>query len=122
MYGIVGAASTTGLPTGFTGSFPLTVADGTGQTFTVLSNSSTVFEGDGVTSFTDLQRDTFVEVDAIVNTSGQIIAQTVDAEEQTSPSSQRAAFLGKIIAITRDAATPATPLPSPCWWMMRFPA
>jgi len=105
LYGIVGTPSTTGLPSGFTGSFPLTVADGMGQTFTILSNSSTVFEGDGVTSFTDLQANTFVEVDAIVNTSGQIIAQTVDAEEQTSPSSQRSAFLGKLIAVTRDGGT-----------------
>jgi len=102
LYGVVGTPSTSDLPTGFTGSFPLTVADGVGQTYTILSNSSTVFEGDGVTDFGDLQPNTFVEVDAIVNTAGQIIAQTVDAEEQTSPSSQRSAFLGKIIAITRD--------------------
>jgi hypothetical protein len=100
LYGIVQSVSTSNLPSGFTGSFALTVADGTGQTFTILSNSSTVFEGDGVTSFSALQANTFVEVDAIVNTSGQIIAQTVDSEEQTSPSGQKSAFLGKVINVT----------------------
>ena len=108
LYGVVQSTSTSNLPTGFTGSFQLTVADGAGQTYTILSNSSTVFEGDGVTTFSDLTANTFVEVDAIVNTSGQIIAQTVDAEEQTSPSSQKSAFLGKILNVTQDGSGNAT--------------
>ena len=108
LYGVVQSTSTSNLPTGFTGSFTLTVADGTGQTFTILSNSSTVFEGDGVTTFGDLTANDFVEVDAIVNTSGQIVAQTVDSEEQTSPSSQKSAFIGKIIGIARDGSGNAT--------------
>lgn len=108
VYGIAGTPSTTGIPSGFTGSFPLTVRDGTGQTLTVLVNSSTVFEGDGVTSFGDLQPNTFVEVDATVDTSGDIIAQTVDAEEQVSTTDQKSAFLGRIISITRDGSGNAT--------------
>jgi hypothetical protein len=108
LYGVVQSTSTSNLPSGFTGSFSLTVADGMGQTFTILSNSSTVFEGDGVTSFSELEASTFVEVDAIVNTSGQIIAQTVDSEEQTSPSSQKSAFLGTVISVTRDGSGNAT--------------
>lgn len=108
LYGIVQSVSTSNLPSGFTGSFALAVADGTGQTFTILSNSSTVFEGDGVTSFSEFTANTFVEVDAIVTTSGQIIAQTVDSEEQTSPSSQKSAFLGKVINVTRDGSGNAT--------------
>ena len=108
LYGITGTPGTTGLPSGFTGSFPLTVRDGTGQTMTVLVNSSTVFEGDGVTSFGDLQPNTFVEVDATVDTSGDIIAQTVDSEEQVSTADQKSAFLGRIINITRDDSGNAT--------------
>jgi hypothetical protein len=108
LYGVVQSVSTSTPPTGFTGSFTLTVADGTGQTFTILTNSGTTFEGDGVTSFSQLAANTFVEVDAIVNTSGQIIAQIVDSEEQTSPSSQKSAFLGKIINVTRDGSGNAT--------------
>jgi hypothetical protein len=108
LYGIVQSTSTTGLPAGFTGSFTLTVADGVGQSFTVLADSDTVFEGDGVTNFGELQAGTFVEVDAIVNTSGQIIAQTVDSEEQASPSGQKSAFMGRIIGVTRDGSGNAT--------------
>jgi len=108
LYGVVESTSTSNLPSGFTGSFTLTVADGSGQTYTIYSNSNTTFEGDGVTTFSDLTATTFVEVDAIINTSGQIIAQTVDSEEQTSPSSQKAAFLGKILAVTRDGSGNAT--------------
>jgi len=108
LYGIVQSTSTANLPSGFTGSFALTVADGTGPTFTILSNSDTVFEGDGVTDFSDLTANTFVEVDAIVNTSGQIIAETVDSEEQTSPSSQKSAFLGKVIKVNQDGSGNAT--------------
>ena len=108
LYGLVQNPSTNNVPTGFTGSFGLTVQDGTGQTLTVLSNSDTVFEGDGVTSFGELTADAFVEVDAIVNTSGQIIAQTVDSEEQASTASQKSAFLGKVISVTRDGSGDAT--------------
>jgi hypothetical protein len=108
LYGIAGAPVTTGLPTGFTGSFPLALQDGTGQILTILSNSSTVFEGDGVTSLANLTANTFVEVDATVDTSGNIIAQTVDAEEQTSAANQKSAFLGKVVAIARDSSGNAT--------------
>ena len=108
LYGIVQATSTTGLPSGFTGSFTLTAADGAGQTYTILANSDTVFEGKGVTSFGDLNANTFVEVDAIVNTSGQIIAQTVDSEEQASPSDEKSAFLGRVLNVTRDGSGSAT--------------
>lgn len=108
LYGIVQSSTTTGLPSGFTGSFGLTLGDGTGQTLTILSNSDAAFEGDGVTTFADLTANSFVEVDAIVNTSGQIIAQTVDSEEQTSSASQKSAFLGKVISVTRDTSGNAT--------------
>ena len=108
IYGIIQSVSSTSLPTGFTGSFALALHDGTGQTLTVLTNSSTVLEGDGVSSFSDLTANTFVEVAAAVNTSGQIIAQEVDAEEQTSTTSQRSAFLGKIINVTRVGVGNAT--------------
>jgi hypothetical protein len=71
-------------------------------------NSGTTFEGDGVTSFSELQPSTFVEVDATVDTSGDVIAQTVDVEEGVSSSSQKSAFLGRIINITRDGSGNAT--------------
>jgi len=108
LYGLVQSTSTSGLPSGFTGSFTLTVADGVGQTYTVLINSDTTIEGDGAMTLGDLQANDFVEVDAVINTSGQIIAQTVDLEEQTSVSNKWSAFLGKIIGVTRDGSGNAT--------------
>jgi hypothetical protein len=108
LYGMVGTPSTTDLPSGFTGSFPLTLADGTGQTLTILVNTSSILEGDGVTTFAELAANTFVEVDALVNTSGQIIAQTIDAEEQVSAGSEKSAFLGRLTGVARDVAGNAT--------------
>jgi len=107
LYGVVQSLSTA-VPSDFTGSFGLAVTDGTGQALTVLVNSSTVFEGDSVTAFSSLKTNTFVEVDATVSTSGQIIAQTVDAEEQVSAISQNSAFLGKVINVTPDVSGNAT--------------
>jgi len=110
LYGVIQSVSTA-VSSGFTGSFGLALHDGTGQTLTILANSSTVFEGDGVTSFANLTAGTFVEVDAIVNTSGQIIAQTVVSEEATATATattQESAFLGKIINVTRNSSDNAT--------------
>lgn len=108
LYGIVQSASSTPPPAGFTGSFALAMHGGTGQTLTILTNSSTVFEGDGVTSLSDLAANTFAEVAVYINTSGQIIAQSIGAEEQTSTISQRSAFLGQIVNVTRLGTGNAT--------------
>lgn len=108
LYGIIQSVTTSGLPSGSTGSLQLTLHDGTGQTLTVLTNSNTDFEGDGVATFGDLQAGLFVEVDAMVMTDGSIVAQTVDAEEQTSSSSQKSAFLGRVLSVNRDGNGNAT--------------
>jgi hypothetical protein len=105
LYGITGTPVTTSSNPSFTGSFPLTVRDGTGQTLTVQVTSSTTFEGDSTTSLGTLNSGVFVEVDATVDTSGDIIAQTVDVEEAVS--SGKSAFLGRIINVVRDTNTPA---------------
>jgi hypothetical protein len=107
LYGIIQSVALP-VPTGFTGAFGLTLHDGTGQTLTILADNKTVFEGDGVTSFSGLTAGTFVEVDAIVSTNGQIVAQIVDSEEQASVASQKSAFLGTVISITRDGLGNAT--------------
>ena len=108
LYGTVQSVSTSGLPSGYTGSFVFALGDGTGQTVTVLTNSDTNFQGDGVTSFANLTANTFVEASATVNSNGQIVAQEVDAEEQTSTANQQSAFLGRIINVTRVGAGNAT--------------
>lgn len=105
LYGIAGAPSIGSAPSGFTGSFPLALHDGTGQSVTVLVNGSTAFDGDGVSSLSQLTANDFVEVDAVVNASGQIVAQSVDVEEQTFSQS---ALLGKVLAVVRDNSGNAT--------------
>lgn len=104
LYGIVGAPGAAGVTGSYTGSFPLTLSDGTGQTISVLVNDNTVFEGDGVTSLSQVAANDFVEVDAIVNASGQAVAQTVDVEEHTSSANLQSALLGKVISVARDAS------------------
>jgi hypothetical protein len=115
LYGVVqSAATTTSTNPSFVGSFPLQVQGGVGQTLTIQVASTTDFEGDGVAGLSGtaalqaLAQGTFVEVDAIVDTSGDIIAQEVDAEEQVVTTGQHAGLMGKVIAISRDNSGNAT--------------
>ena len=59
-------------------------------------------------NFSELAASTFVEVSLTVNTSGQIVAREVDAEEPTSTTSQTSAFLGRILNVTRGAGNALT--------------
>jgi hypothetical protein len=109
VYGVVQSApSTTSSNPSFVGSFPLQVQGGVGQTLTIQVTSSTEFQGDGVSGLSgdaglqSLAQGTFVEVDAIVDTSGNIIAQEVDAETQSVTTGQSGGFLGRVIGVTRD--------------------
>ena len=109
LYGVVQTVNTTSTPPSFT----LQVQGGVGQILTIQVTSTTDFEVDGVSStglpaLTALAPQTFVEVDAIVDTSGNIIAQEVDVEEQAVTTGQHAGFLGKIIGVTRDTSGNAT--------------
>ena len=115
VYGVVQSApTTTSSNPSFVGSFPLQVQGGVGQTITIQVTSSTTFQGDGVSGLTgdaalqDLAEGTFVEVDAIVDTSGNIIAQEVDAEAQSAGNGQAGGFLGRVIAVSRDGSGNAT--------------
>ena len=115
VYGVVQSApTTTSSNTNFVGSFPLQVQGGVGQTLTIQVTSSTTFQGDGVSGLSGdpalqaLAQETFVEVDAIVDTSGNIIAQEVDAEAQSVTTGQSGGFLGRIIGVTRDNSGNAT--------------
>jgi hypothetical protein len=115
VYGVVqGAPTTTSTDPNFVGSFPLQVQGGVGQILTIQVTDTTDFEGDGVTGLTGvaalqaLAQGTFVEIDAIVDTSGNIIAQEVDAEAQVVTTGQHGGFLGKVISVTRDTNGNAT--------------
>jgi hypothetical protein len=115
LYGVV-VTPTTACTTisGSVGCFSLQVQGGVGQTYTIQVTSTTDFEGDGVSGLSGtaalkaLAAGTFVEVDAIVDTSGNIIAQEVDAEAAVAASNQGAGFLGEVIGVTRDTSGNAT--------------
>jgi len=104
LYGVVQSVSTTSSNSSFTGSFTLQVQGGVGQVLTIQVNGDTDFEGDNVTGLASLPTGSFVEIDAIVDTSGNIVAQEVDVEDQVASSNQRSAFLGKILSVTRDGS------------------
>jgi len=117
VYGVVQSApTTTSSNPSFVGSFPLQVQGGVGQILTIQVTSTTEFQGDGVsglsgdTALQSLAQGTFVEIDAIVDTSGNIIAQEVDSEAQSVTTGQSGGFLGRVITVTRDGSGNATGL------------
>jgi len=117
VYGMVQSAppATSSNPS-VVGSFPLQVQGGVGQILTIQVTSTTEFQGDGVSGLSGdaalqaLAQGTFVEVDAIVDTSGNIIAQEVDSEAQSVTTGQSGGFLGRVITVTRDGSGNATGL------------
>jgi hypothetical protein len=108
LYGYVQTVSTTSSNSAFTGSFGLQVNGGVGQVMTIEVNGNTAFAGDSTTSLSNLSTGVFVEVDAVVDTSGNIVAQEVDVGDPVAANSQKSAFLGKVIGVTRDSSGNAT--------------
>lgn len=106
LHGIVQSVSTTSSNPSFTGNFDLQVRAGTGRIFTIDVTSSTDFEG--VSGLSVLTAGTFVEVDGSVDSSGDIVAQQVEAEDQEDIEAHRAAFLGTVLSVTRDSTGNAT--------------
>ena len=102
--GIVQTVTTTSNNTDFTGSFNLKVK--TTQTFQVNVTSDTNF--DGVADLASMTQGLFVEVDAIVDQEGNIVARNVVAESATDATT--AAFVGPVLSVTTDASGNATQL------------
>ncbi len=104
LHGLVQAVSTTPTPnTNFIGSF--TVQTENGNTSTVEVTADTQFEGvSGLSA--PLTPMAFVEVEAFVDENGNIVAKSVEVEEQEDQ--QRAAFVGLITAATRDSSNNVT--------------
>lgn len=110
LHGIVQSVSTTSSNSAYTGNFTLSTPEGMGRTFTIYVNSNTRFEQEEASSSTlslaSLAVGTFVEVDARMDDSGNIVAKEVEIEQQ--PAQQLTAVLGNVIAATRDASGNAT--------------
>ena len=94
--GLVQSVSTSSTNSSFVGSF--TISSPNTPTFTVYVTSSTGF--DGVSGLSGLTAGTFVEMDAFLDSSGDIVANTVVAEDQENQASGEAAFAGLITSVT----------------------
>jgi hypothetical protein len=94
--GLVQSVSTSSTNSSFVGSF--TISSPNAPTFTVYVTSSTGF--DGVSGLSGLTAGTFVEMDAFLDSKGNIVANTVVAEDQEDQASGQAAFAGLITSVT----------------------
>jgi hypothetical protein len=94
--GLVQSVSTSSTNPSFVGSF--TISSPNAPTFTVYVTSSTTFAG--VSGLTGLTAGTFVEMDAFLNASANIVANTVVAEDEEDQASGKAAFAGLITSVT----------------------
>jgi hypothetical protein len=94
--GLVQSVSTSSTNPSFVGSF--TISSPNAPTFTVHVTSSTTFAG--VSGLGGLTAGTFVEMDAFLNASANIVANTVAAEAQEDQASGEAAFAGLITSVT----------------------
>jgi hypothetical protein len=102
--GIVQSVTPTSANTAFTAS--LQVQPSGGPALTVNVTSSTTF--DGVSDLSALATGTYVEVQAFIDASGNIVAQEVVAEADEDAAAGKAAFRGLITAVTRDSSGNAT--------------
>ena len=94
--GLVQSVSTSSTNPSFVGSF--TISRPNAPTFTVYVTSSTTFAG--VSGLSGLTAGTFVEMDAFLDSKGNIVANTVVAEDQEDQASGEAAFAGLITSVT----------------------
>ncbi len=101
LHGLVTSVQTAGSGN-YTGSFGLQVLGGVGPIFTIETDSSTDF--DGIPGLGGLSSGQFVEVDAIVDTSGNILAKEVEVPETEPPDNSTGVFLGPIVAVERDTS------------------
>lgn len=84
----------------FTGAFTLQLLAGTGPAVTVNLTSST--ELFGVSALNQLETGRVVEVDAVVDEDGNMVAKTVEVEDRAVLADEKLAFLGSVLSVTRD--------------------
>ncbi len=106
--GLVESVTTSSTNPTFTGSFVLETVSG--RSLTVEINNATQFdsENDNVGGLSQLAAGTFVEVDAYVDTGGNVVAKDVEAEEQENANQHKSAFPGVVVSVARDPSGAAT--------------
>jgi hypothetical protein len=102
LHGLVQSVTTSSSNSAFTGSFGLQTHGSNGPIFTIDATDTTDFAG--VSGLSGLAVNQFVEVEAIVDSSGNIVASDVEVPETEPVTPARADFLGPIIASSRGAS------------------
>lgn len=103
--GVVASVSTTSSNSAYTGSFTLDQWM-MGQTFTLNVTAQTAFQG--IASLSALTTGEFVQDQASVDSSGNLVATRVFAEGQTNGQQSMGAFMGEITSANRDSSGNAT--------------
>jgi hypothetical protein len=89
----------------FTGAFTVQTISGTGPALTVNLTSATqlydVYQ-EGVPALNKVETGRLVEVDAMVDENGNLVAKTVEFEDRAVVADSKLAFLGYVIAVTKD--------------------
>ena len=97
--GLVQTVQTTSTNSAFIGSF--TMLPASGPVLTVYVADTTVLNG--ASKLSDLTEGMFVEVHAIADASGRIVAKEIDAELTENATNGQAAFLGIVTSVTRSS-------------------
>jgi hypothetical protein len=102
LVGFVSTVSPYRVSEAFTGAFTMRLLAGTGPVITVNFTDST--ELFGVSALNQLETGQVVEVDAVMDEDGNLVAKTVEAEDRAVLDDNKLAFLGYVISVTRDAS------------------
>ena len=100
--GFVRTVSSSSPGTGFTSSFLLQTLAGRGPALTVDLTDSTQLLG--VSRIDQMPTGSFVEVDAYVDSNGNLVAKTVQIEAREDVTTQTLAYLGPVLTVTRDSS------------------
>ncbi len=108
--GIVQSVSTSPAPgSSFAGSFTIPMPGISGQTLTIQTTGTTLF--DNASRLGGLvPGKSFVEVDAFLDSNGNVVAVEVDAEAEENPSLSEAAFEGVVTSVSQNSSGTPTQL------------
>jgi Domain of unknown function (DUF4382) len=87
----------------FTGSFTMQLLSGTAAVPDLNVSLTPDTQLTGVSGLNQLPGGSYVEINGYVDSQGNLVAKSVDVEDQENVSTNRMALIGKIMSITRDA-------------------
>lgn len=101
LVGFVRSVTPSSTGAGFTGGFSLQLLSGSGPALTVnLTSATQLF---GVPALNQLLTGSFVEIEGFVDAKGNLVANTVEVEEQEFVDQKKVAFIGAVTSATKDA-------------------